>query len=304
MPSLIPGPPVAVPICIRLDIPNLESTVHLVPRPAWPTLTQLLGGATAAAYLLIDARSDERRIRPGETQDIAQRLVRHAADPAMRWAGVAIVICGPCIDKGMAVALQESLEIYLRTRATVRLMVYAPAPTPRIGEDAWQRVARLTRNVLAALPRLGVVVNPDPPRDRLEGVRIAEQVIDAADIEESYTFEARGIEAAVAKIGDDYYVLAGSEIRDRPAECARVRHKDVRGELAATRRLHASYAPGRVRIASPIWVSSLDAAGKMIVGDRHRYAKSWVQTAPSDLPLACRELLAGQIDAAAAGRRL
>ena len=222
----------------------------------------------------------------------------------MNWADVAVIVSGRCVDKTMAEGLQQALEFHLRDRACVTLKALANAHTPKMCQAEWKRVNRFKNNIIATLQRLGIVLNPDDAaHGRYDDARLVEMIFDVADIEEAFLFGDRDLEAAIARFGDNLYLLAGSEIRVVAAECALPKHKRLREQLLALGRVSESFAPRRVRIGCPIRVYSLDSAGKAVVGDRHRYGHSWLHCEPASLPQACLDHLAGDVGWAPQGGR-
>ncbi len=267
---------------------NDGPTAVMCDRSDLSTLCRRLPLRTAAFYMLIGSHATTPILRPGETCDVEGRMRTHRHDPHLNWFDRALIVYGAGIDKSRALALQYFAHERLLKLGRCRLGSGADAESPTrsvltksrllyeqmrllvgaLGED-WFEDHDVTRHE-----------EDDDPMAPYEAPEGAERIA---------VFEKGALRAAAALVDDEWILLAGSEIRDRTQPSARRSDVTTRAKLLRSGLLKPSPdRPGAMVLLCDLRVTSLDAAGKFIVGNRSSLTRFWRdvgEESPSRLPL-------------------
>lgn len=231
---------------------------------------------TPAAYVLLrDDTPDVAIGRAGETGDIQTRIAEHLR--SVPWFTRAAIIFGPAVDKTVAHALQYCVHTHLvaADRCVVASGVDANPPSRQAFETALPLFER-ARLSLAAVGvdllerRVACFGAAGVEPDELDGFA------PPIDAERVCLFRHPGYRAAAAQIDGRWRVLAGSEIRAQAQASARPSDIRLRQTLARAQALAPVHGrPDVRRLLTDVQVPSLDAAGKLILGNRRSMTRAW-----------------------------
>jgi hypothetical protein len=211
-----------VPFGIRTaECPRTGLSLVLVHRANLPAFLKSACNIPVA-YLLMGGADPDRPVRVGETMNAVDRISKHRCDATLAWADCVLLIHGSAVDKLTAHAMQFILESMIREMNCATLMVGTPAGEPHLGEADWRSMKQLTAEACRLLPKVGVNLLPtEPPRRDRDGSREIDCFVDVDDADEIWDFDRRNYKTTLVRIADNFYLLAGSEIRAAATDSAR-----------------------------------------------------------------------------------
>ena len=257
-------------VCFANDGP----TAILCDRSDLSTLCRRLPVRTPAFYMLIGSHATTPILRPGETCDVEGRMRTHLQDAHLRWFDQALVVYGAGIDKSRALALQYFAHERLLKLGRCRLGSGADAESPA------RSVLTKSRPLYEQMRLLVGALGEDWFEDHDVATREEDDPLAPYEVPEDAervaVFEKGACRAAAALIDGDWVLLAGSEIRDRTQPSARRSDVTTRAKLLRSGLLRPSPDhPGAMVLLCDLRVTSLDAAGKFIVGNRSSLTRVW-----------------------------
>lgn len=266
---------------------NDGPTAIMCDRSDLSTLCRRLPLRTPAFYMLIGAHATTPILRPGETCDVEGRMRTHLHDAHLPWFDRALIVYGPAIDKSRALALQYFAHERLLKLGRCRLGSGADAESPARSVLTKSRpLYEQMRLLVGALGEDWFEAHDVATREEDDPLAPYEVPEDA---ERVAVFEKSAYRAAAALVDGDWVLLAGSEIRDRTQPSARRSDITTRAKLLRSGLLKPSPDhPGAIVLLCDLRVTSLDAAGKFIVGNRSSLTRFWRdvgEESPRRLPL-------------------
>lgn len=253
---------------------NDGPTAILCDRSDLSTLCRRLPLRTPAFYMLIGSHATTPILRPGETCDVEGRMRTHLRDAHLNWFDRALIVYGPAIDKSRALAQYFAHERLLKL-GRCRLGSGADAESPT--RSVLTKSRPLYEQMLLLVGALGENWFEDHDLATREEDNDPLAPYDApGGAERVVLFEKGALRAAAAFVDGDWVLLAGSEIRERTQPSARRSDVATRARLRRSGLLKPSPDhPGAMVLLCDLRVTSLDAAGKFIVGNQSSLTRFW-----------------------------